>query len=93
MDCEGGGAGSVLSTKLGGWRATYRRLPAMRDCVKAAEVWHPRYVMIPKIGMMLQEVVVVCVGLLEGTGPSTVIFRSRLLMPIMCIRMGLRLLC
>ncbi|MDR4459457.1 MAG: glycosyltransferase family 4 protein [Nitrospirales bacterium] len=38
---------------LGGWRATYRKV-AGHEVREGMEVWHPRYVMIPKIGMMLQ---------------------------------------
>ena len=38
---------------LGGWRATYRKV-ASHEVREGMEVWHPRYVMIPKIGMILQ---------------------------------------
>ncbi|MDR4484927.1 MAG: hypothetical protein R3B95_17270 [Nitrospirales bacterium] len=38
---------------LGGWRATYRKV-AGHEVREGMEVWHPRYVMIPKIGMTLQ---------------------------------------
>ncbi len=38
---------------LGGWRAKYRKvLP--HEIREGMEVWHPRYVMIPKVGMWLQ---------------------------------------
>ncbi len=38
---------------LGGWRAKYRKV-APHEVLKGIEVRHPRYVMIPKIGMWLQ---------------------------------------
>ncbi len=38
---------------LGGWRAKYRKVVPY-EVRKGIEVWHPRYVMIPKIGMWLQ---------------------------------------
>ena len=38
---------------LGGWRAKYRKV-VRHEIREGMEVWHPRYGMIPKIGMMLQ---------------------------------------
>ena len=38
---------------LGGWRAKYRKVVYHETCA-GMEVWHPRYVMIPKIGMIFQ---------------------------------------
>ena len=38
---------------LGGWRAKYRKVVS-HEMREGMEVWHPRYVMIPKIGMVLQ---------------------------------------
>ena len=38
---------------LSGWRAKYRKVVS-HEMREGMEVWHPRYVMIPKIGMMLQ---------------------------------------
>jgi glycosyltransferase involved in cell wall biosynthesis len=38
---------------LGGWRAEHRKV-VRHEIREGMEVWHPRYVMIPKIGMMLQ---------------------------------------
>ena len=38
---------------LGGWRVKYRKIPEYEHCGKV-KGWHPRYVMIPKVGMWLQ---------------------------------------
>ncbi len=38
---------------LGGWRGKYRKVVS-HEIREGMEVWHPRYVMIPKIGMMFQ---------------------------------------
>jgi glycosyltransferase involved in cell wall biosynthesis len=40
---------------LGGWRAKYRKV-ASHEIREGMEVWHPGFVMIPKMGMMLQGV-------------------------------------
>lgn len=38
---------------LGGWRSKYRKV-AHHEIREGMDVWHPCYVMIPKIGMLLQ---------------------------------------
>ena len=40
---------------LGGWRKKYRDV-LHHEVREGLDVWHPRYVMVPKIGMMLQGV-------------------------------------
>ena len=62
---------------LGGWRAKYRKVDK-HEMREGMEVLHPRYVMIPKIGMMLQGLflfVSVCwqVKVLQRTFPFVLI--------------------